>query len=365
MAETLTAHFRKQFPGGATVHVGLDLPARGHSVTVLFGPSGCGKTTLLRCLAGLERPEQGSVRLGAETWLDAERQLCLAPQQRGIGFVFQDYALFPHLTVAGNVGFGLGGLSVEQRRQRIDELLERFALADLKQRLPSQLSGGQQQRVALARALACRPKLLLLDEPLSALDAGLRDQLRAELRPLLAACDVPVLLVTHDRQDALALGDALLVMSAGRIRQSGPLMEVFRQPINADVAQIVGFENRLPGQILEVHGNVATVQLGANRIHATARRDGIRGVTVCLRGEDVRIQSAGEPSPNGLSPLLARVVAVRPGIPLMRVELDAGFPLIALVPRSLHPLGPLLPGSPVNVFLAAESVHLVPRESAG
>ncbi len=363
MAETLTARFRKQFPGGAAIHVELELPARGHSVTVLFGPSGCGKTTLLRCLAGLERPEQGTVRLGIETWLDAGRNLCLAPQQRGIGFVFQDYALFPHLTVAGNVGFGLGDLAAEQRRQRIDELFERFALADLKQRLPSQLSGGQQQRVALARALACRPKLLLLDEPLSALDAGLREQLRAELRPLLAACDVPVLLVTHDRQDALALGDALLVMSDGRIRQAGPLLDVFHQPADAEVAQIVGFENRLPGEVLEVHGGLATVQVGANRIRATGRPDGVREVTVCFRGEDVRIHSPGEPAPNGHRPLVARVVAVYPGIPLMRVELDAGFPLIAQLPRSMRPPGPLVPGSPVNVFLAAESVHLVPRES--
>lgn len=244
MADALTANFTKRFPGGAVIRGELRQPARGHSVTVLFGPSGCGKTTVLRCLAGLEQPEEGTIQFGNETWFNAGRNVSLAPQQRGVGFVFQDYALFPHLTVAGNIGYGL---PANEREQRVGEMLDRFGLAAVVQQRPRQLSGGQQQRVALARALVCRPRLLLLDEPLSALDAALREELRGELRRLLAACDIPVFLVTHDRTEALALGDELIVMSGGAVRQSGPMLEVFNRPADAEVAKIVGVETLQPG----------------------------------------------------------------------------------------------------------------------
>ncbi|HXG49550.1 MAG TPA: ABC transporter ATP-binding protein, partial [Methylomirabilota bacterium] len=221
MADALTARFVRAFPGGTTIRAELNLPARGPAVTVLFGPSGCGKTTVLRCLAGLEHPQAGQIVAGAETWFDASRSICLPPQQRGIGFVFQQPALFPHLTVSGNIGYGLHGLTTAERRQRVGEILERLGLTGLERRHPRELSGGQQQRVALARALVTRPRLLLLDEPLSALDAPLREEMRGQLRQLLAACNVPVLLVTHDRAEALALGDELVVMCGGSVRQAG------------------------------------------------------------------------------------------------------------------------------------------------
>ena len=146
MADALIARFTKRFAGGAVICGELNRPVRGHSVTVLFGPSGCGKTTVLRCLAGLERPEQGAIQFGAETWFDAARGICLAPQQRGVGFLFQDYALFPHLTVAGNIGYGLQSLTAAERKERVSDVMERFSLADAAQRRPNQLSGGQQQR---------------------------------------------------------------------------------------------------------------------------------------------------------------------------------------------------------------------------
>ena len=214
MAGALKASFVKRYPGGAVIlgelqSNDLNRPQEGRGgqgVTVLFGPSGCGKTTVLRCLAGLERPEEGLIQFGEETWFDAQQGVCLSPQQRGIGLVFQDYALFPHLTVEGNVGYGLHRLSRGERRKQVGEMLDRFDLIQVARQHPRQLSGGQQQRVALARALVRRPRLLLLDEPLSALDNALREALRGELRHWLARCEIPVLLVTHDRDGSPDLG---------------------------------------------------------------------------------------------------------------------------------------------------------------
>jgi ABC-type nitrate/sulfonate/bicarbonate transport system ATPase subunit len=209
---SLTADFERRFPRGPVIQGQLRTPLDGFSVTVLFGPSGSGETTVLRCLAGLERPDPGQIRFGAETWFDTAAGVHLPPQRRGVGYLAQDYALLPHLTVAGNIGYGLVGLDATERQRRIDEMVRLFGLTGLERRYPRQVSGGQQQRVALARALARRRRLLLLDEPLSALDVPTREQLRRELRRLLAGLRVPALLVTHDRTEALALGDFVAIL---------------------------------------------------------------------------------------------------------------------------------------------------------
>lgn len=360
MADALIARFTKRFPG-ATIRGELNPPARGHPVTVLFGPSGCGKTTVLRCLAGLDTPEEGAIQFGAETWFDAGRGICLTPQQRGIGFVFQDYALFPHLTVAGNVGYGLRGLPASERQRQVDELLQRFELTALAGQRPRQLSGGQQQRVALARALACRPKLLLLDEPLSALDAALREQLRGELRRLLAACDVPVLLVTHDREEALVLGDELVVMSGGAVHQTGSVLEVFSRPADAEVARIVRIENLQPGRVTSVSEGLATIEVGTARLVALSLENCAHDVWVSIRGEEVILQRDGGAASSVRNALLARVVAVHPGSPLARVELDAGFPLFAFVTRPACEELDLRPGVTVTALIKAPAIHLIPR----
>jgi len=362
MADALIASFTKRFPG-ATICGELNQPARGHAVTVLFGPSGCGKTTVLRCLAGLETPEEGTIQFGAETWFDAGRRIRLTPQQRGIGFVFQDYALFPHLTVTGNVGHGLAKLPASERRRRVSDLLERFDLSAEAEKRPRQLSGGQQQRVALARALACRPKLLLLDEPLSALDAALREQLRGELRRLLAACDVPVMLVTHDREEALVLGDELVVMSGGAVHQTGPVLDVFNRPADAEVARIVRVENLQLGRVVSTSEGLATLEVGTARLVAVASGNCPRDVWVSIRGEEVVLQRDGGATSSVRNALSARVVAVHPGSPLARVELDAGFPLFAFVTRPACEELDLRPGTGVSVLIKAPSVHLIPRGS--
>ena len=217
MSESLVARFERRFNGEPTIAADLTLAEDRFSITVLFGPSGCGKTTILRCLAGLDRPEAGSIHLGQRVWFDAEQRVCLSPQDRDIGFLFQEYALFPHLTVAENIGYSLGGVVAALRQQAIEEMLVRFDLQGLDQRFPRQISGGQQQRVALARALIRRPRLLLLDEPLSAPDAATREQLRSELRRLLAEFAIPVVLVTHDRLGAMAMADQVVVLDQGRV----------------------------------------------------------------------------------------------------------------------------------------------------
>ncbi|HMP82207.1 MAG TPA: molybdenum ABC transporter ATP-binding protein [Verrucomicrobiota bacterium] len=361
MANALTANFTKTYSSGAMIRGQLDLPVAAHSITVLFGPSGCGKTTVLRCLAGLETPENGTIGFGDETWFDSARHIRVPPQQRGIGFVFQDYALFPHLTVESNVGYGLDNISSDERRGRVTEIIERFGLRGLESRRPSELSGGQQQRVALARALVRRPRLLLLDEPLSALDAALREQLRGELRRLLSACNVPVLLVTHDRDEALALGDNLVVMFDGNVRQSGPVLEVFNRPADAEVAKIVRVETLQPGRVTGVKDGLATVEVGTARIQAIAQSSEAHDVFVCIRGEDVVLQRDNTTVSSVRNRLAARVVSVQPGSPLMRVELDAGFPMFALVTRPACEELELKPGQSVTAMIKAPAVHLIPR----
>jgi len=236
MADALTLRFRKTFPKGALIDADLQVGLNPPIVTVLFGPSGSGKTTILRALAGLERSANCAIHFGRETWVDDKTGVFIPPQRRRIGFLFQDYALFSHLTVAGNVRYGLIGLSANEQRLRISELLERFQLQDLSSRYPHQLSGGQRQRVALARTLAPQPRLLLLDEPLSALDGPTREALRGELRNLLSSLSIPVLLVTHDRVGALALGDQVAIVNEGRIVQHVSIEEVFRRPLTRPIA---------------------------------------------------------------------------------------------------------------------------------
>jgi len=358
----LSARFEKRFPGGTAVRGEMELPAGDAGVTVLFGPSGAGKTTILRCLAGLERPDRGVLRFGGETWYDGDRGVFLPPQARRVGVLFQEYALFPHLTAAGNVAYGLSGAPREERRRRTDELLAFVGMASHASAFPAALSGGQKQRVALARALAPRPRLLLLDEPLSALDAPSREALRGDLRAFLRSLDVPSILVTHDRVEALALGDRVAVVAGGSIRQVGPVDEVFSRPADVSVARVTGVESVLAGRVASERDGVLAVSIGTATL-AAADRDGIRGeVFVCLRAEDVLLErgapAARESARNHLA---ARVTSVSSEGPLVRVGLDCGFPLAALVTRPARDELGLSPGAEVTAVVKAASVVLVPR----
>ena len=217
----------------------IDLSIPAGKLTTLLGPSGCGKTTSLRMLAGYTRPTSGKILI------DGADATATPPEKRGLGMVFQSYALFPHMSVADNVGYGLKtrGVSKPERQKRVTESLELVGLAHLAGRKPRALSGGQQQRVALARAVAIRPKLLLLDEPLSNLDARLRVQMRSELRRIQHETGLTVVLVTHDQDEALEMSDEMVLMREGKIMQQGAPVDVFGAPANRFVADFLGYEN--------------------------------------------------------------------------------------------------------------------------
>ncbi|HVU99959.1 MAG TPA: ABC transporter ATP-binding protein [Verrucomicrobiae bacterium] len=361
MASELRADFVHRFRGGTEICI-RDLRLDGGSqIHVLFGPSGAGKTTVLRCLAGLERPCEGSIQFEGETWLDAAAKNFVPPQSRRLGFVPQEYRLFPHLTVAQNVAYGLKRIPREQRPSRVGEVLEALELGGLDARLPREISGGQQQRVALARAIAPRPALLLLDEPLAALDQPARVRLRAELRRWLGHLGTLTVLVTHDRAEALALGDTLTVMANGRNIQSGKTAGVFNRPASADVAAIVAMETVLPGRIVE-RGELARVQVGDQRLNAFAGDlpAETRDVYVCIRAEDV-ILAPDERRSSARNALPGVVRELTPEGPLLRVHLDCGFPLTALVTRQSSEELALKPGARLIALIKAPQVHLIAR----
>ena len=237
----------KQLPGFT-----LDVQwTAGDGVAVLFGPSGAGKSLTLACLAGLVRPDAGRIVVDGRVLFDAAAAVDLPPQSRRVGFVFQGLALFPHLTVAGNIGFGLRDRPRAARERKVREVVERLGLGGLEARRPSEISGGQRQRVALGRALAIDPALLLLDEPLSALDLPLRRALRDELRATLADLRTAAVVVTHDFTEAYRLGDRIVVYEAGRVVQAAPRSELLWQPASEAVARIMSIPNVLHGTVIK------------------------------------------------------------------------------------------------------------------
>jgi iron(III) transport system ATP-binding protein len=254
---------------------------RGHTLALL-GASGCGKTTLLRLIAGFERPDAGVIALGERT-LNAPGTF-VAPERRRVGLVFQDYALFPHLSVASNVAFGMKARGA--RRARIEELLSLVGLDGLANRMPHELSGGQQQRVALARSLAAEPDLILLDEPFSNLDTGLRARVRAEVRQIIETLGTTAVFVTHDQEEALSLAGRVAVMIDGRIEQVGRPMEVYSHPATRAVAEFLGDANFLPGEARD--GEVTTA------VGTVRKPDAPHGsVEVMVRPEDLLLTSEG------------------------------------------------------------------------
>jgi len=361
MADEMTADFEKRYNGGPTIRAALGLPVGRSHVTVLFGPSGAGKTTVLRCLAGLERPERGRVRFASETWVDTDVGVMAPPQARGVGYLFQDYALFPHLTVAGNITYAIHDLDSRERRVRLDEMIRLLRLEGLEDRRPAQLSGGQQQRVALARVLACRPRLLLLDEPLSALDAPTREQLRGELRALLRGQRMPTLCVTHDWVEALTLADQVAVMAGGRILQTGSPDSVFSRPANAEVAAIVGVETVTAGKVVGRQDGLAAFDVAGKQLWAVEASGKGEEFYLCIRAEDVILEIGAQPSSSARNHLAGRVTDVRPAGPVSRVAVDCGFALTALVTRQAAQDLDLKPGTLVTATVKASAIHLIPR----
>jgi iron(III) transport system ATP-binding protein len=288
----------------------VDLEVERASLTALLGPSGCGKSTVLRLVAGLIAPDAGAIAIDGA--LVAGPRIDVAPERRGVGMVFQDHALFPHLDVERNVAFGLRGPAREVRH-RVDEVLELVGLDGLGSRRPGELSGGQAQRVALARALAPRPRLVLLDEPFSSLDAALRESVREEVRTILHAAEQTALFVTHDQEEALSLADRVAVMHEGRIHQVAPPRELYASPATRFVAGFVGDADVLPGRR-------AGTYLVDTPIGRLATRAALEGTIheVVVRPEQVRLR----PDPSAAARIDA--VAYLGHDQLVRVRLDDG-----------------------------------------
>ena len=260
MTELVVSNVQKWL-GGLQILKGASFTAQRGSIVALLGASGSGKTTLLRCVAGLEQPEIGQIVIGGKTVLDGEMKLALPPEQRNIGLVFQSYALWPHRTVKENVGYGLKLRNVVQAdiEKRVQAILERMGLGHLADRFPSQLSGGQQQRVAICRALVYEPRVLLLDEPLSNLDAKLREEARYWIRKLILDLEICAILVTHDQSEALAAADNILLLQDGRIVQQGGPQEIYSNPNSFYSADFLGANNVVKAKVKTVDGKAAVI----------------------------------------------------------------------------------------------------------
>lgn len=360
--QTLTVEVERRYRRGPTITADLQLDLAVAGTLVLFGPSGSGKTTVLRCLAGLEHPDRGRIAAGSDVWFDRAGQVDLPPQRRRIGYLPQGFALFPHLDVRANIGYGIAEGSRREREARVGELVGLLGLAGLERRRPAELSGGQQQRVALGRALARRPRLLLLDEPLSALDGPLRERLRLELRQLLIDAGLSSIVVTHDRTEALVLGDRVAVMDGGSIHQLGPTLDVFDRPTGETVARIVGIETVLPATVVDASGGLVRLSVGTGEVEAVGAWPVGAQVLISIRAEDV-IVGAGPSEPPGAfsarNHLAGRVTAIEPAGPLVRVRIECGFPLVAAVTRPAVEELALAPGTPVVAIFKAPAVHVI------
>ena len=342
MAELRLESVVKRF-GAVTAVNRVDLAVPEGSFVCLLGPSGCGKTTLLRMIAGLEAPSDGRLKLDGEDITD------LPAHKRGFGMVFQSLALFPHLSVAENIAYALSVRGTERaaQRARVAELLELIQLPDIAERQVSQLSGGQRQRVAIARALAVDPRLFLLDEPLSALDAKLREALQVELRLLQRRLGITTILVTHDQREAMTMADTIVVMDRGRVQQVGGPMEIYRNPANAFVADFIGTSNLLQGRArgggrIELPGGELSVSGGPES----------GAVIASIRPEDLRLGAAGT---EGANRLPGEVVFVRDVGQTVETHVDcAGQRLVAVDIPEGDPL--FASGDRVTVELPAEAI---------
>ncbi|MFG2583081.1 ABC transporter ATP-binding protein [Streptomyces malaysiensis] len=334
---------RREF--GKTIALdGLDLAVRPGELLALLGPSGCGKTTALRLLAGFEHPDAG------EVLVDGQDVTGVPAHRRDAGMVFQSYSLFPHLSAVDNVAFGLRMRKVRtaERRARAAELLELVGLGDKGERFPHQLSGGQQQRVALARALALRPRVLLLDEPLSALDAKVRLTLREEIRRLQRELGITTLFVTHDQEEALSMADRVAVMRAGRLEQCAPPSELYGRPATAFVAEFVGTMSRIPG-----HLDGTTVEVLGQRLPADGEVPATPEVDVLVRPEAVHVAAEGQGD--------ARVVATAflGATTRLTVRMADGVEIKADL--STHEAAALAAGTAVRVSLPRRPVLVAER----
>jgi molybdate transport system ATP-binding protein len=357
----LSASFHKRLSPQFALDLSFEAPP---GVTIVFGASGSGKTTLLRCIAGLARPDHGSISIDSHVLFDAASGRDVPVRERNVGYVFQHLALFPHMTVVDNLAYGLTGESVEQRLQRIEDIAARFRIAAALARRPGTLSGGERQRVALARALVLDPAVLLLDEPLSALDHATQSRIMDDLREWNAAHRIPILYVTHAHREVFALGERVLALEAGQIIAAGTPEEVLDMPVHETVAQLAGFENFFSATVLtrdtesglmhcRLDGATAEIEVPLSKGAAGAR------VRIAIRAGDIMLASE---EPRGLSArnlLPGRVVEIRREGAIVTVAVLAGERFIAHVtPGAVEALR-LREGTSVWLIIKTHSCRIV------
>jgi iron(III) transport system ATP-binding protein len=312
-AELRIEHLRKVFATGVAAVDDVNFRIEAGEIVVLLGPSGCGKTTTLRCVAGLEHPTSGTIAIGGTLVSAPEQGILMPPRLRNIGMVFQSYAVWPHMTVAQNVGYPLRHRRTPraERKSKIEGVLEVVGLSAYADRPVVQLSGGQMQRVALARSLVYEPQLLLLDEPLSNLDAKLRLRLRDDLRRIIKRAGVTALYVTHDQAEAVVLGDRIGVMREGKLLQMAPATTLYNRPADLFVANFTGASNLLDGRVLERAEEFGTVEAGSGQKLAAWLPASVKAgepVKIAVRPENVRLGVNGAAAPNTFT---ARVTDTR------------------------------------------------------
>jgi spermidine/putrescine transport system ATP-binding protein len=339
----------------------IDLTVESGEFFSLLGPSGCGKTTTLRLIAGFEQPTAGRILL------DGADMSGVPPHKRNVNTVFQSYALFPFLSVFDNVAFGLRhrGISKTEISSRVHEALDLVRLRAYEKRRPGVLSGGQQQRVALARALVLNPAVLLLDEPLGALDAKLRRSLKIELKALQERVGVTFLYVTHDQEEALTMSDRLAVMNSGKIIQIGTPREVYEEPADTYVADFLGVSNLMEVDVVERGpGARCCVRLGESALDVDRGDvDSLGAAHAVIRPERVRIEPHGSPGPNRVAAMVERLVFLGAATQVM-LRLGAGAQLQALIQND-GDRGDLAQGTPVHVFLAPDALRVLAGHGNG
>jgi len=361
----LSIQIRKQFATNGAAPFVLDVNASfAPGFTVLFGPSGAGKSTLLDCIAGLQKPDSGEIHLDEEVFFDASRRVFLTPQRRAIAYVFQSLALFPHLSVEHNIRYGLARLSVAEQRRRVEAIAAAFHIANLLQRFPVEVSGGEKQRVALARALVTQPRVLLLDEPLTGLDASLRRAILEDLHGWSAAKRIPILYVTHNREEVDAIGEHVLTLANGRVQESGAPRAVLDAPRSVELAQAAGFENVLRAKVLEhrpadgvmrvsLENAVCEIEIPLGEAEPGSEvRVAIRGGDILLATEAPHFLSARNILPGTIESIETRGVLVA-----VRVQAGASF-LVHVTPGAVRSLE-LASGQLIWLVIKTHSCHLV------
>jgi len=359
----LAVALRKRFPNGAS-HFTLDVAFTiAPGITIIFGPSGAGKTTLLDCVAGLATPESGRIAVGERVLFDQSSKTNVAVQNRNSGYVFQDLALFPHLTVGKNVEYGLTAANNE-RRKKSDAVLESFRIADLRSRKPREISGGERQRVALARSLVTNPCVLLLDEPMAALDAATKSKIIDDLRAWNALHNIPILYVTHDREEVFALGDRVLVLENGRIIADGSPHGVMTAPRHESMAQLIGFENIFHAAVTAAHEERGTMTCRIADSNVELETPLLRAehgskLFIGIRAGDILLATV---QPVGLSArniITGRVLSLAQRDVIVVVRVNCGVEMEVHLTLAARDSLELRPGREVWLIVKTHSCHLM------